>query len=101
MQKFIISIPYNLYCLFSHKIRCLDHHGGYLYHEPERCGQIITACAVLHNIALNYEVPILPDADIDRFRNHHADPGQPRNIVAPQGQDINYVDRTNFIHNRF
>ena len=45
--------------------RCLDSSGGMLLNTPYRSGQIIKACAVLHNIAVRNALPIPQDNDWD------------------------------------
>jgi len=46
--------------LLKMRFRCLHNTGGCLQSPPERCAQIITACAVLHNMCINNAVPV-PD----------------------------------------
>ena len=41
------------------RFRCLDHSGGALQFQPNRCCTIITATAVLHNMCI-YDNTALP-----------------------------------------
>ncbi|KAJ1213845.1 hypothetical protein NDU88_001475 [Pleurodeles waltl] len=36
-------------------------HGGSLYYSPKNVCQIIVACCVLHNLALQHQVPFLQE----------------------------------------
>lgn len=51
----------NTFGRLKNRWRCLCKD-RVLHYKPEKCAQIIQACCVLHNIALNYKVP-----DIDYF----------------------------------
>lgn len=42
------------------RFRCLDSSGGKLLFSPKKTCQIITACAILHNLSINRQIP-LPD----------------------------------------
>ena len=46
------------------RFRCLHNTGGCLQSPPERCAQIITACAVLHNMCVSNAVPVPDELDI-------------------------------------
>lgn len=45
--------------------RCLDDSGGLIIAEPEKAALIVTACAVLHNICVDNNIPIRRDVDWD------------------------------------
>ena len=81
--------------------RCLDAHGGYLYHTPERTAKIVMTCAALHNIGIEWGIPIMPDNDVDAFHPLHNDPGQPPHALPPQRDQLNFVDRRNYIFHQF
>ena len=51
--------------MWKSRFRCLDKSGGVLQFSPQRCIKIITATAVLHNIAVRNGVPLPPQWDID------------------------------------
>lgn len=46
----------NTFGRLKNRWRCL-HRDRTLHYKPEKCAQIIIACCVLHNIALEYKVP--------------------------------------------
>ena len=69
--------------LLKMRFRCLHNTGGCLQSPPERCAQIITACAVLHNMCINNAVPV-PD---ELSQSHiSGDDDQP---VAPSNNNNN------------
>lgn len=84
---------------------CLDNSGGYLYHAPIKCGQIITACACLHNIARlnNMPPPIHEEGeDVDGYRGERQPRIAPADIVYPEQQRQHGFDaRALFINTQF
>ncbi|KAJ1109612.1 hypothetical protein NDU88_006972 [Pleurodeles waltl] len=54
--------------LLKARFRCLHLTGGSLYYSPKKVCQIIVACCILHNLALQHQVPFLqedgPDAGL-------------------------------------
>ncbi|GBP41304.1 hypothetical protein EVAR_33032_1 [Eumeta japonica] len=41
-------------------------------HDPSTVSKIVTACCVLHNIAVSLDLPMPdPDADIEEYELHH------------------------------
>lgn len=46
----------NTFGRLKNRWRCLNKDRT-LHYRPQKCAQIITACCVLHNIALKYNVP--------------------------------------------
>jgi len=50
--------------LLKMRFRCLHQTGGCLQSPPQRCAQIITACAVLHNLCIRNSVPAPDDDDM-------------------------------------
>lgn len=61
----------NTFGRLKNRWRCLSKDRT-LHYRPEKCAKIITACCVLHNIAIKYNVPN-PDGDslqnAGNFRN--------------------------------
>lgn len=51
----------NTFGRLKNRWRCLNKDRT-LHYAPEKCAKIITACAVLHNLATEYMVP-LPEED--------------------------------------
>ncbi|KAJ1164838.1 hypothetical protein NDU88_005271 [Pleurodeles waltl] len=47
--------------LLKARFRCLHMTGGSLYYSPKKVCQIIVACYMLHNLALQRQVPSLPE----------------------------------------
>jgi len=47
--------------LLKMRFRCLHSTGGCLQSPPERCAQIVTACAVLHSMCTENSVPVPDD----------------------------------------
>ena len=62
--------------LLKMRFRCLHSTGGCLQSPPERCAQIVTACAVLHNMCTENSVPV-PD-----------DIGQSLDVSAEDDNDV-------------
>ncbi|GBP14413.1 Putative nuclease HARBI1 [Eumeta japonica] len=51
--------------------RCLLKH-RVLHYDPSTVSKIVTACCVLHNIAVSLDLPMPdPDADIEEYELHH------------------------------
>ena len=46
----------NTFGLLKNRWRCLCKDRT-LHYTPEKCAKIITACCVLHNLAMNFHVP--------------------------------------------
>ena len=59
----------NAFGVWKSRFRCLDKSGGVLQFSPQRCIKIITATAVLHNIAVRNGVQLPPQWDIDHVIN--------------------------------
>ncbi|KAJ1137867.1 hypothetical protein NDU88_004263 [Pleurodeles waltl] len=47
--------------LLQARFRCLHMTGGSLYYSPKKVCQIIVACCMLHNLALQQQVPFLQE----------------------------------------
>ncbi|KAJ1191781.1 hypothetical protein NDU88_001096 [Pleurodeles waltl] len=47
--------------LLKARFRCLHMTGGSLYYSPKKVCQIIVACCMLHNLALQRQVPFLQE----------------------------------------
>ncbi|CAG9135385.1 unnamed protein product [Plutella xylostella] len=54
----------NTFGRLKNRWRCLNKDRT-LHYAPEKCAKIITACAVLHNIAIDFMVPLLEQDDTD------------------------------------
>jgi len=69
--------------LLKMRFRCLHSTGGCLQSPPERCAQIITACAVLHNMCIVHAVPVPNDnsqlQDDDTNEDEQVAPGNIEN----------------------
>ncbi|KAG8180601.1 hypothetical protein JTE90_018219 [Oedothorax gibbosus] len=45
--------------------RCIHQTGGCLSYTPDKVCNIVMACAVLHNVCVEYKVPLPDDSDDD------------------------------------
>ncbi|MCL4154174.1 UNVERIFIED_CONTAM: hypothetical protein GTU68_060049 [Idotea baltica] len=57
----------NTFGIWKSRFRCLDKSSGSMQYSPERCCKIITATAILHNIAIRGNFPPPPEEDIHRI----------------------------------
>ncbi|KAJ1197172.1 hypothetical protein NDU88_001034 [Pleurodeles waltl] len=53
------------FSLLKARFRCLHLTGGSLYYSPKKVCQIIMACCMLHNLALQRRVPFLQEDGTD------------------------------------
>ncbi|XP_060584266.1 putative nuclease HARBI1 [Ruditapes philippinarum] len=47
--------------IWKMKFRCLHKSGGYMTYTPIKCAKIITAVAVLHNMCISRNLPLIDD----------------------------------------
>ena len=47
--------------LLKARFRCLDRTGGALMYSPPKVCKIIVACCMLHNLALQHNIPVIGD----------------------------------------
>ena len=80
--------------LWKTRFRCLHKTGGCLQSPPAGCVQIICACAVLHNICIDSQMPS-PSAEVEIEDNDELPP--PANTNNDSGARI----RSRLIQQRF
>ena len=80
--------------------RCLDSSAGYLYHDPDICSRIATACACLHNICIEKGIEMEHDnnEDPDNYNPIQPQLEQPAQYLQPQEH---IAARKNFIDQYF
>lgn len=66
----------------------MDASGGMILTSPERAAMIVVACAVLHNICVEHNIPIRRDNDWDAMRRPRPRPGIHANVFAPAGDRL-------------
>ena len=47
--------------LWKNRFMCLHKWGGLMLLTPEKCCKVIIACAVLHNLAIDWKLPLIDD----------------------------------------
>lgn len=67
-----------IFGVFKGTWRCLSYQRVLMY-APEIAGQIVNACAVLHNMRLYYRLPFDIEEDLE---NEYAEPGEGDNGAA-------------------
>ncbi|XP_039303333.1 putative nuclease HARBI1 [Solenopsis invicta] len=71
------SIVERFFGVLKETWRCLSYQRVLMY-APEIAGQIVNACAVLHNMCLHYRIPF----DIENLQNEYAEPDEINNDEA-------------------
>lgn len=72
------SVVERFFGVFKGTWRCLSYQRVLMY-APEIAGQIVNACAVLHNMRLYYRLPFDIEEDL---QNEYAEPGERDNGAA-------------------